>query len=150
MNWFESFIQWFKAKLAVPVLDTDQFSEEEIFAKTLDGEAANQGRIGQQAVANTIMRRVALQWQGETTVRGVCLRRKQYSCWNPGQDRDRIMKETNPQCLLIAQLAMAGSLSDLTAGADSYIVRDTPCYWAKGLMPVASIGVHDFYVTRHG
>ena len=129
-------------------LDTDKFTDVQIIAMTLDGEAANQDAIGKQMVANTLMRRVALKWQGETTMRGVCLHRKQYSCWSPGPDRDRIMGEISPECLVLAEQALAGSLSDLALGADSYIVRGTPCYWAKGLTPVVSHGAHDFYKTR--
>lgn len=128
--------------------DTDQFSEEEVFAKTIDGEAGNQGQDGQTAVAAVVMNRVNLKWQGETTARGVCLHHKQFSCWLPGADRDRIMTSLNPQCLYIAKVALAGAMNDPTNGADSYIVRGTPCYWAEGLTPVASIGAHDFYITK--
>lgn len=133
------------------MVDTDVFSDKEILAKTLDGEAGNQGILGQHAVANVIMNRVRLKWQGETTARGVCLHRKQFSCWNNTPDnknRARIMKETSDECLVMAELALEGKLSDLTGGADSYIVRGTPCYWAKNLTPVASIGAHDFYITK--
>lgn len=128
--------------------DTDQFSDLEIFAKTLDGEAGNQGYEGQQAVANVIMKRVALKWQHETTPRGVCLHHYQFSCWLPGSDRDRIMKSTNPQCLAIAKLALDGALSDITNEADSYEVHGTQAYWSNRLTPVATIGDQDFYVTK--
>lgn len=128
-------------------IDTDQFSDLEIFAKTLDGEAGNQEYLGQQAVANVIMNRVALTWQGETGVRGVCLHREQFSCWLPSPDRDRIMVNLEPQCLEIAQLALSGKLADITDGADSYEVRNYGASWAKNLIPVASIGAHDFYRT---
>ena len=130
--------------------DTDQFSDLEIFAKTLDGEAGNQGYEGQQCVAEVIMQRVALHWQGETTIRGVCLHHNQFSCWNSGTnpDRDRIMKSTDEQCLTIAGMFLRGFTSNYTKGADSYIVRGTDCYWADGLEPVYSRGAHDFYITR--
>ena len=129
------------------ITDTDQFTDLEIFAKTLDGEAGDQGYLGQQAVANVIMNRVRLQWQRETTVRGVCLHHAQFSCWSPGADRDRIMMALEPQCLEIAQRALDDTLPDITGGADSYEVRGTGAYWAKNLTPAAAIGAHDFYIT---
>ena len=130
------------------MVDLDQFSDDQIFAKTLDGEAGNQGYEGQQAVASVIMNRVYLNWQGETTARGVCLHHAQFSCWLPGPDRDRIINTLDVQCLEIAQLALAGTLADNTNGADSYEVTGTGAYWAKGLTPCAIIGKHSFYKTR--
>lgn len=129
-------------------------SEQQAFALTLDGEAANQGYQGQHAIACVIMKRVELKWQGETTVKGVCLHHAQFSCWNPGPDCDRISNpleqstHTYAQCLSIAQLALAGQLDDITSGADSYEVTGSGAYWAEGLSPVAVIGAHSFYRTR--
>ena len=128
--------------------DTDALSELQVFAATLDGEAGNQGYEGQQAVANVIMQRVKMQWQRETTVRGVCLHPYQFSCWLPGPDRDRIMASTNPQCLEIAQLAIDGNLLNIVDEADSYCVTGTNPYWAAKLVPVAVIGAHSFYITK--
>lgn len=126
--------------------DTDAFSDVDIFSKTLDGEAGNQGYDGQCAVADVIMRRVSLKWQGETTARGVCLHPKQFSCWLPGKDRDRIMKSTNNQCLNIAGLAMRGFLSDNTNGATHYVDDSIAApYWAKGYTPCATMGRLIFY-----
>jgi spore germination cell wall hydrolase CwlJ-like protein len=130
------------------MLDTDAFSDQEIVAKTLDGEAGNQGYEGQQAVANVIMNRVKLNWQGETTLRGVCLHRKQFSCWNPGFCRDRIMKYLDPQCLQIARDLILDHLPDITHEADSYEVTGTNAYWTLGLVPCAVIRKHSFYRTR--
>jgi cell wall hydrolase len=134
--------------------DLDQFSELEIFAKTLDGEAADQGYEGQQAVASVIMRRQALDWQKEITVRGVCLHPYQFSCWLPGPDRTRIIAATQfndpayAQCLEIAQDALAERLPDNTEGADSYLVTGTQVDWIKGLTPTVVIGKHSFFITR--
>ena len=129
-------------------LDTDKFTDLEIFAKTLDGEAGNQGYLGKQAVANVIMYRTAHRWKHETTVRGTCLHPAQFSCWLPCPDRTRIMTAPfDPECMEIAKLAMAGKLPDISGGADSYVVRGTKAYWTRNLNPVASIGAHDFYRT---
>jgi len=128
--------------------DTDVLSDLQVFAKTLDGEAGNQGYEGQQAVANVIMQRVKMQWQHEATVRGVCLHPSQFSCWLPGPDRDRIMASTDPQCLEIAQLAMDGNLPNIVEEADSYCVTGTICEWNEKLIPVVVIGKHSFYITK--
>ena len=129
--------------------DTDAFSDLEIVAKTLDGEAGNQGIQGMTAVANVIRNRAALAWQGETSLRGVCLHPYQFSCWLPGPDRERIMASTNPACIPIAQAALDRTLVDITNGADSYEVHGTQAYWANRLTPVATIGDQDFYITRN-
>lgn len=131
--------------------DTDVLSDQEIIARTLDGEAGNQGKLGMQAVANVIMQRQKQRWKGDTTLAAVCLHRKQFSCWNPGRDRDRIMAGnylTPPMCLMLAGMALSGMLPDIANGADSYEVTGTNAYWEKGLKPVAVIGKHSFYITR--
>jgi len=127
---------------------TANLTDVEVIAKTLDGEAGNQGTEGQIAVANVIATRASLAWQGETTLRGVALHPYQFSCWLPGPDRDRILKSTNPLCIPIAQSALDGTLADITNGADSYEVHGTQAYWAARLTPVATIGDQDFYRTR--
>lgn len=131
--------------------DTDIFSDLQIIARTLDGEAGNQGLEGIQGVGSVILRRVLLKWQGETTARGVCLHAKQFSCWLPSRDRNRIMGQfyfAPPKCMEIAQQITVGTLPDNTNGADSYIVTGMPYYWAIGLTPVAIIGNQSFYITR--
>lgn len=58
--------------------------------------------------------------------------------------------ETDPiyaECLSIARDAFADDLSDVTNGADSYIVTGTNAKWAVELTPVAVIGKHSFYKT---
>ncbi len=131
--------------------DTDALSDQQIVARTLDGEAGDQGYAGQQGVANVIMKRAELGWQGETTLRGVCLHPEQFDCWIPGKDRSRIMAPgyvEPPQCMLIAGMALKGTLRDITGGADSYEVTGTGAYWARGLMPSAVIQDQSFYITR--
>lgn len=128
------------------MVDTSDLSDLEVVAKTLDGEAGNQGEQGQRAVANVVMRRAALGWQGERTPRGVCLHPEQFSCWLGGHDTDRIMASDNPSCVTIAQLALAGSLADITDGATHYYDTSiSPPYWAENEIPCAKIGDLVFY-----
>lgn len=133
--------------------DTDQFTDQEILAKTLWGEARNQGYDGQQAVASVILNRVKLDgWRGHD-IRSVCLKPYQFSCWNQSDpNRPKLMEVTEDdpiydQCLAIAGLAINGALPDNTNGADAYQVTGTNAYWSKGLTSVAMIGDQDFYIT---
>lgn len=133
--------------------DTDKFSDQDIVARTIFGEARGEGYLGQQAVANVIMNRVKLDgWRGHDP-RSVCLKSYQFSCWlKSDPNRSKLMAITKDdatfaQCYGIAGAAMAGDLPDITHGADSYCVTGTDAFWAKGLTPVAVIGHHSFYVT---
>jgi spore germination cell wall hydrolase CwlJ-like protein len=133
--------------------DTDALSDQEIVAKTLFGEASNQGYEGQQAVANVIQNRVASPGWWGNDFRTVCLKPYQFSCWivsDPNRARIMAASEADPiyaQCMSIAALAIAGQLIDITNGADSYLVTGTPAKWSDGLVPVAVIGAHSFYKT---
>lgn len=134
--------------------DTDQFSDQEIMAKTLFGEARNQGEEGIKAVANVILNRMnsGITWWGDT-IRNVCLHSYQFSCWNSSDpNRIRIMRVTDADkiyklCLAVADLAMRGDLDDNTNGATSYQVIGTNAKWSQGQTPVAVIGSHEFYIV---
>ncbi len=131
---------------------TNGLSDLDVIYRSLDGEAGNQEEEGIRAVGCVIQNRVKLKWQGETTARGVCLHRKQFSCWLPGPDRDRIMKPDYVPPLLCVNIAFKvyyNLLVDITGGADSYEVTGTGAYWTDGLQPVAIIGAHSFYTTRN-
>lgn len=125
----------------------------ETVARTLWGEARGEGYIGQQAVANVIMRRVALKCKGDTNAKDVCLHHSQFSCWlqsDPNRPKLLAVTQDDPvfrQCLGIATLALSGNISDVTNLADSYEATGTGAYWAKGLTPCAVIGRHSFFKT---
>lgn len=128
------------------MVDTDAFSEAQILAMTIDGEAANQSLFAQRGVAATVMRRVALRWQGETTVRGVCLHPEQYDCWTPGDDRRRIIVNAGWGFLALALDAIQGFMPDPTGGATHYYDKSiSPPYWTQGRNPTASIDSLVFY-----
>ena len=126
-------------------------------ARTAWGEARDQGELGMQAVINVIMKRVALGWGGKKTVESVCLAPKQFSCWLPGDPnlpKLQSVDDTDPQFALaldLADKAINSYLPDITNGADSYYSRKimaAPPYWARGLVPCATIKNHLFFVTR--
>lgn len=134
--------------------DLDVFSDAEIVAKTLYGEARGEIDQGRQAVANVIANRVnsPVSWWGKT-FRTVCLTPYQFSCWLPSDpNRAIIVAATDAdaiyqQCLTIANLAIDGKLDDITNGADSYLRTGTDAPWSRTLTPVAVIGHHSFYIT---
>jgi N-acetylmuramoyl-L-alanine amidase len=135
------------------MIDTDKFSDEEILARTIYGEARNQPYIGQQAIACVVMNRVKhAGWWGNS-VRTVCLDPYQFDCWMPKDPNRAVImdvKDTDPvfaNCLEIAHEAMTGELPDCTDGADSYLVNGLVKNWNRNLTPVAIIGKHSFYAT---
>lgn len=124
-----------------------------ILAKTLWGEARGEGVLGMQAVACVILNRVAKpRWWG-STITGVCLKAWQFSCWNPGDPNARKLEslgEDAPgfrEALDVARQAIAGTLDDITHGADHYyaLSMKTPPRWALKAEPVAVIGGHAFF-----
>lgn len=137
----------------------EQFSETEIFARTLFGEARGEvenpfcGENGLIGVANVIMNRFHEQtWFGKT-VRDVCLKAYQFSCWNRRDvnfkiiTKPRITHEIYKKCLKIAEKALSKDLNDITKGANHYhsvLMRMRP-QWAVDQMPTCQIGNHVFY-----
>jgi spore germination cell wall hydrolase CwlJ-like protein len=140
--------------MGVFMCNINDLSDLEVVARTISGEADNQTYPAKQGVGSTILKRVQLQWQHETTARGVCLHPEQYDCWLPGADYDRIMSPDIVEdpcyqdCLMIAQAVLDGTLQDNTNGADSYENTNAGAYWAKGLTPTAVIDGLSFYETR--
>lgn len=122
----------------------DLTSDPQVLAATIDGEAEGEPLIGKQAVASSIMNRVALAHVhphfGDGTIRGACLAHAQYDCWMPGPDLDRInaLDFNNPspafqQSIDVARSAIAGTLPDITGGATYYYEPTIPGpFWLVG------------------
>lgn len=132
------------------------FSDKEILARTLYGEARGEGQLGIDAVASVIMNRVKNPcWWGKS-VRTVCLKPWQFSCWNEKDpNRDIIINVTDKEpifrlCLLTAELAIEGLVTDPTYGADSYhdIRMTVPPKWVANATSTTVINHHIFYITR--
>lgn len=137
------------------MITIDQLSDEEVFLRTIWGEARGEGITGMQAVACVVINRANSEtttWWG-TNVRSVCLKRWQFSCWNIGDpNRAKLLAlgETDPQYTEardIAASAIMGELDDVTNGATSYYDkrRATPPGWAEHHTPCAEIGHHLFF-----
>ncbi|NHN93811.1 cell wall hydrolase [Acetobacter sicerae] len=124
----------------------------EIAARTAWGEARGDGPDGMHAVLNVIGNRVKQpSWWGHD-IAGVCQRPWQFSCWNsddPNRAKLLAVTEQNAQFAIALKLAgflVAGTLSDITHGADHYYsVHITPPLWANCQKPTAHIGDQLFF-----
>lgn len=124
---------------------------DDIMARTLVGEARGEGHVGMVAVANVIMNRVARPcWWGRT-VKEVCLKPFQFSCWNETDPNRTLILQLHggvpiyDTAMDIAQQMLGGMLADNTLGATHYKVKGTPAAWARGKTPCVVIGRHEFY-----
>jgi spore germination cell wall hydrolase CwlJ-like protein len=124
-------------------------------ARTAWAEARGCGTRGMQAVINVMVNRSHHpRWRG-WTLTAICLEPMQFSCRNPGDpNRAKLLSvtEADPQyaaAVKLAQAAVAGTLPDLTDGADSYYARSLhpPPYWAKTARPTYADPCHLFFVT---
>lgn len=128
---------------------TDKAEEEDITARTLWGEARSEGTTGMQAVANVIANRVkGLNWFG-STFKEVCLKPRQFSAWEDLNRPKMLAVDTsNPQfkqAVEIAKKAVAGTLPDITGGANHYHAVGVKPSWADTSKRTAIIGRHIFY-----
>lgn len=134
-------------------------AEIDILARTLWGEARGEGNIGMAAVASVIVNRTNLDlgndgrpdWWGEG-IAGVCQAPYQFSCWNKNDpNRTQLLSVTEPsdrlfvRARVIAELAAAGLLTDLTQGATHYHAVGVNPPWKKGATLSITIGKHLFY-----
>ena len=139
-----------------------------LIALTLYGEARSQSRLGQAAVAWTILHRAANpRWWGRDPA-SCCLAPWQYSCWNrndpnrsrltgflqdrrpapgvlrPGAQDDPVLR----RCMAVVDAVCGGEIPDPTGGATHYFnpkaVAAAPA-WSVGRRPSAIIGAHQFY-----
>lgn len=133
----------------------------DVLARTLWGEARNEGTQGMEAVACVVLNRVLVAqksrgghyWWGDDVV-GVCLKPFQFSCWNANDpNRPKLIAVTDKNihfatALRIARRAVHGVLADITGGATHYHTKDILPRWAEGEVPVCTIGHHIFYALE--
>ena len=121
-------------------------------ARTIYGEARGQSTLGREAVGAVIMNRVNLGRFG-TGIAGVCRRKMQFSCWNPGDPNLPVISAVLPGantafdgCYAAAERMMKGA-QDPTVGATHYYakyIRPPPWAAAPAVM-TKEIGVHRFF-----
>lgn len=130
--------------------------EVDVLARTIFGEARNEGATGMEAVACVILNRVKIArkmggyWWGNTII-DVCQKPFQFSCWNKDDPNLKRIQEVTGKdihfatCLRIARRAVIGTLRDTTGAATHYHADYVSPYWAEGQKPVTTIGRHIFY-----
>jgi N-acetylmuramoyl-L-alanine amidase len=129
----------------------------DILARTLWGEARNEGTKGMEAVACVVLNRVEIAkknggkyWWGNTVI-DVCQKPFQFSCWNMRDpNRAKLIAVTDKNihfatALRIARRAISGVLHDYTCGATHYHTAAVSPKWAQGVVPDVIIGHHIFY-----
>jgi len=133
--------------------------ENDILARTIYGEARGEykdfegGIASLIAVGNVIMNRLkAKGWYGQS-IEEVCLKPKQFSCWNDGDpNRSLLMRSEIPDpvftvCFKVAKKVASQEWPDLTKGSDHYHAITLPAVpsWTRNHKPKARFGKHVFY-----
>jgi N-acetylmuramoyl-L-alanine amidase len=111
--------------------------DDAIVALTLYGEARGEGPEGRIAVANVVRNRMLCNRTAlGLTLRDVCLRPLQFSCWNPGDDPNHLLlldtakvlsagdRQLGPvlrECRWVARGLFTGEFVDNTHGATHYL-----------------------------
>jgi N-acetylmuramoyl-L-alanine amidase len=135
---------------------------------TLWAEARGSSKGLRLAIASVILNRVKAQHHAwGLTADDVCLKPKQFSCWNQGPDHNhqalldaaRHLLRGDPigpilkECLAIAAEVCTGTLADCAHGATFYyspasmVPPGRVPSWAIGLSPVAIVDATHFYVS---
>ena len=129
----------------------NQDPQIDVVARTIWGEARNQGQAGMQAVGSVIQNRVKKSsWWGSTPEE-VCKKKYQFSCWldsDPNKAKLLAVTENDAQfkqCMNIAKQVVAGTLPDNTGGATHYHTKAINPSWAAKMTKTATIGDHIFY-----
>jgi spore germination cell wall hydrolase CwlJ-like protein len=132
----------------------------DILARTIYGEARGEytrpegGLAALIAIANVVLNRVAQRtWYGKT-IKEVCLKPYQFSCWNQNDPNRTVIMTANPckdkifqRCMEVATKTAAGEWPDLTFGSDHYYAVWLPIAptWSLGKHPMVKIGCHAFF-----
>lgn len=143
--------------LPVPAGLPADATEADVLARTMWGEARGEPDPGMAAVAHVVLNRAAAQrWWGRAVI-DVCKKPWQFSCWNAGPSRQKLLEvsasnrqfahATGLAAQLLAMQPQERARIDPTAGATHYYARalTQPPAWARGRTPCARIGGHDFF-----
>ena len=128
----------------------------DIFARTLYGEArgefAHTGPAAFIAVANVINNRLKKGGKYGKTLTEVCLKPRQFSCWNAYDPNRLVIQQENLEedplfhlCRLVAQKVNKGLWPDLTRNSDHYHARSIKPSWARAGKIKLCLGHHIFY-----
>ena len=117
---------------------------EEIIAITILAEARGEGEAGMYAVAAVIAQRAN---DKKITPEQVCLKRKQFSCWNNKSVKDlkHLLKVDQARYALLLARNIKLLSREFVSFANHYHNKSVKPYWSKGVKPVKVIGNHIFY-----
>ena len=109
-----------------------------------------------EAIASVVLNRVHFSkqkkgyWWGNT-IKEVCLKPKQFSCWNKNDANYELIKKVGEKntvfqiCKRIAKRAEAGLLKDNLKAATHYHTKQISPKWTVGKIACVEIGNHLFY-----
>ena len=128
----------------------------DILARTLYGEArgeyAQNGPASLIAVANVILNRFKKGGRYGQTLTEVCLKPRQFSCWNPKDPNRRLLHQDNLEadpvfklCQQVARKVMKGIWPDLTRESNHYHASSCRPSWARAEKIRLRLGHHIFY-----
>jgi hypothetical protein len=141
------------AAIAVPA----ELDDADILARTILGEAANQGEVGQRAVAAVVRNRMQQTGRG---VRDVVLAPSQFEPWGARRDELLRIPPSDPRYIAARRIAeqalAAGEFEDPTGGATHFLNpdlqrqlgRQQPSWAPEG--QGRRIGAHVFYTPGGG
>jgi hypothetical protein len=149
---WETIIQsWrYDKKKKTPPLTAAQFTEIELIAGTIFGEASGEPREGKLAVGMTIQTRKEHPRIYASSWSEVVLGDRQFACWSDQQERIVADRNSNTsswqECMDIAQSISQGKKFDvgLTNSPTNFVSGD-PVYWEKSMNYIGTIKNHRFY-----
>lgn len=131
-----------------------QLPPDGVLARLLYGEIRNGDDRAMAACALTVIHRVAKpRWWG-TTITEVCLKDKQYSCFNADDPNLKLLMEPVPhvlaKCLWVASGVSRGYVKDFTGGATHYLTHAVykGTDWAQKLPKTYEDAYHIFFVEK--
>jgi len=141
-----------------------QSDDIDILARTIYGEARGEyaclegGLASLIAIGNVVMNRLEVHQFYGNTIREICHKPFQFSCWNrddPNRElllRGDIIDPLFTLCREVATKIAREEWPDLTKGSDHYHAISLPLipYWARGQKPKVRLARHVFYQLIKG
>lgn len=131
--------------------ETDALPGSLVVELTVWGEARGQGPDEWAAVIWVIRNRASRpSWWGRT-MREVCLKRSQFSCWNerdPNRAKMLALPFGDPilvKIRAVLEQVMMGAIPDPTDGATHYAVTGLNPAWAEGKEPCFATAAHEYW-----
>lgn len=121
----------------------------DILVRTVAGEARGESITGKRAVVHVIRNRARSKRFKEHTLAQVCLKYKQFSCWNEDDRNFKYIVDLLPTSKVyrdcLTAVSMALEEEDFTNGALHYHTKTVQPVWSKGHRPCYTEGSHVFF-----